>query len=127
MTDSASATQSGKLAMADAARRAPLPDGCSLALDALPLDLLPLDVLALDVLPLHVKFDFGADWANFDIPALAPAVTQSQDRNPSMRRSEVRYARCQGYLGGVLHHPSETMGSRYAPSGVPLQFKPGGT
>jgi|SRR5262245_30634186 len=142
MTDSASPTRTGKIAKADAAWRALLrARECSRARPhdtervkasrlhgEIERSMLACRCCGEPLLAVDVKFDYAAGWASFDTPAAAAAVSEPEDRNPLMRRTEVRCARCPIDLGRVLPSgPSATMGLRSAASGVPLQFKPGGT
>ena len=125
MTDTASATRTGKIAKTDAAWRAPVRAREWAEASRLHGKMRRSMVarccgeprMALPVLSVDVKTDFAAGWASFDTPAAAAAVREPEDCSPFMRRTEVRCARCH----------SHTVGLSYAASGVPLQFKPGGT
>ena len=74
----------------------------------------------------ETKYDSGSGWPSFTRPESAEAVSEHQDTQYGMVRTEVRCASCQGHLGHVFPDGPGPEGLRYCINSASLAFEKDG-
>ena len=68
------------------------------------------------------KYDSGTGWPSFSAPLDNQAVSEHEDGNWLMRRTEVRCTSCDAHLGHVFPDGPKPTGQRYCMNGTALRF-----
>ena len=68
------------------------------------------------------KYDSRTGWPSFSAPLDNQAVSEHEDGNWLMRRTEVRCTSCDAHLGHVFPDGPKPTGQRYCMNGTALRF-----